>query len=117
MIRVKMPRQEKKKAFKKIFKRHIKPKILALDEMSKCDATVTLDSIHCIMNEAGNCFCRAFICGKILGSKNRRQLLTPEDIAKNPKILLDDSIPLVGFQLGSAGWMNEEKGQVWYEFG
>ena len=109
MIRVPMRGEEKKKAFKKLYKKVIKPKLKLLCEKSKEEREAIL---YTWINQSGYCFYRAYILSKIL-SKG----WTTKKVIDEPELLLDSSVPCIGFELGSAGWKHTASGQVWYEFG
>ena len=111
MIRVPMVGEEKSKAFKMIYKKHIKKRIKMLIEMN--ELKITADAINYWLKCAGSCFLRAYIISKYLGSSEYEL----DDFIENPKLLLDNSIPCRGFQVGSAGWKSKASGKVWYEYG
>jgi len=115
MVRVRMPHEEEQKAFRFIYK-IIKKKIKGLIPE---DQEMTKRAISYWFCEPGNCFTRAFIVSKMLGSRKfpPTERITFEKIYKNPAILLDNKIPVIGMRFGSAGWKCKSNDKIWYEYG
>ena len=115
MVRVRMPHEEEQKAFRFVYKT-IKKKIKCLIGE---DQEMTKAAISYWFCQPGNCFQRAFIVSKMLGSRKfpPSERITFGKIFKNPAILLDNKIPVVGMRFGSAGWKCKSNGKIWYEYG
>ena len=120
MIRVRMPHQEEQKAFRSIYTKILKKKFKWLIQQN--DPILIKGALLFWMETPGNCFMRAYIVAKIAGLISVGYLKEDGNglavLMKNPAMLLDKSIPVIGMRFGSAGWKEKAStGRVWYEYG